>query len=250
MPRVRLLSVTASVVLCVLASVTGSSALASSLHTRAHRATRCGKSARGHARGAHSKRRGRTSCAKRHKSLSKRVSAHAPAAKTRARSRSAGDGCPNDALQPSIYNLESIRAATLCLVNRERAAHGENPLKANGQVQQAAQSHTESMVEGNYFSHIGPGGETLLDRMRASGYVYSSQVACQAAENIAWGTSWLGTPKAIVAAWMASPEHRANILDPSYRDTGIGVSPHPPSSVAGGQLGGVYTQDFGVITGG
>jgi uncharacterized protein YkwD len=49
---------------------------------------------------------------------------------------------------------------------------------------------------------------------------------------------------------MSSPGHRANILNSRYRDTGIGVSPHPLASFAHGQAGAVYTQDFGVtITG-
>jgi uncharacterized protein YkwD len=46
---------------------------------------------------------------------------------------------------------------------------------------------------------------------------------------------------------MHSPGHRANILDPRYRDTGIGVSSHAPASLVHGQAGAIYTQDFGVI---
>ena len=46
---------------------------------------------------------------------------------------------------------------------------------------------------------------------------------------------------------MASPGHRANILDAHFRDTAIAVSPHVPSSLSQGQPGGIYTQDFGVI---
>jgi uncharacterized protein YkwD len=170
-----------------------------------------------------------------------------------ARSKSAdsgGGGCADSGLAPTLQNLERVRAATLCLVNRERALYGENPLHANSQLQQAAQSHTESMVTGNYFEHVEPGGQTPLSRMRAAGYIYNSQIGYEVAENIAWGTLWLGTPRSIVAAWMASPGHRTNILDGHYRDTGIGVSPHPPSTLAHGQSGGIYTQDFGVILGG
>ncbi len=66
-------------------------------------------------------------------------------------------------------------------------------------------------------------------------------------ENIAWGTMWLATPQSIVSAWMASPGHRANILDGACRETGIGVEPRPPASLAEGQPGALYTQDFGVI---
>jgi uncharacterized protein YkwD len=137
--------------------------------------------------------------------------------------------------------------ATLCLVNRERTSHGDNPLTANSDLQQAAQGHTTSMVVEDYFEHLGPGGETPLQRMRASGYIYNSQIGYAVGENIAWGTLSMGTPRSIVAAWMASPGHRANILEGRFKDTGIGVSPHPPTALGGGQNGGIYTQDFGVI---
>jgi uncharacterized protein YkwD len=156
-------------------------------------------------------------------------------------------GCPDATLMPTSQNVEAIRTATRCLVNRERAAHGESLLRGNAHLERAAQAHTESMAFGDYFDHIGPGGQTPLARMRASGYIYSSRLGYEVGENIAWGTLWLATPKAIVAAWMASPGHRANILDPHFRETAIGVSPHPPSSLAHGQPGGIYTQDFGVI---
>jgi uncharacterized protein YkwD len=119
----------------------------------------------------------------------------------------------------------------------------------NAHLQQSAQQHTTSMVVDDYFEHIGPGGQTPLQRMREAGYISGSQNSFQVGENIAWGTLWLGTPRSIVAAWMASPEHRANILDGRYRDTGIGVSSHPPRALGGGQSGGIYTQDFGVIAG-
>jgi uncharacterized protein YkwD len=91
------------------------------------------------------------------------------------------------------------------------------------------------------------GGDTPLSRVRHCGYIYSSQGGYEIGENIGWGTLWLATPRAMVSAWMASPGHRANILDGRYRDTAIGVSPHPLSSMARGQAGAVYTQDFGVI---
>ena len=103
------------------------------------------------------------------------------------------------------------------------------------------------MASHDYFAHVGPRGQTLLARMRSAGYIYSSRVGYEVGENIAWGTLSLATPRAIVAAWMASPGHRANILDARFRDTAIGVSPHVPSSHSQGQAGGIYTQDFGVI---
>jgi uncharacterized protein YkwD len=172
--------------------------------------------------------------------------------KRRTAARSAPDAaksetCPGASLTPNQGNIETIRAATLCLVNRERVDSGESPLQPNGQLQQAAQGHSESMVSEDYFEHVGPNGDTPLNRMRAAGYIYSSQIGYEIGENIGWGTLWLATPNAIVAAWMASPGHRANILDARFKDTAIGVSPHAPSSLAHGQAGAIYTQDFGVV---
>jgi uncharacterized protein YkwD len=155
--------------------------------------------------------------------------------------------CPDADLRPAGENLDRVRAATLCLVNHERAGAGENPLAPNARLQQCAQRHTEDMAFGDYFEHVAPRGDTPSSRMHATGYIYSSRVGYEAGENIGWGTLWLASPRAIVAAWMASPDHRANILDARFRDTAVGVSPHPPTSLAGGQAGAVYTQDFGVI---
>ncbi len=159
----------------------------------------------------------------------------------------AASACANTALTPRAGNTEALREAVLCLVNREREAHGESALVVNAQLTRAAQGHSEDMAGADYFSHYAPGGSSPLDRMRASGYIYSSQLGYEVGENIAWGTLWLASPQSIVSSWMASPEHRANILNAGYRETGIGVSPHAPPSMSGGQAGGLYTQDFGTI---
>ena len=106
------------------------------------------------------------------------------------------------------------------------------------------------MVAEDYFNHISPNGETPLDRVRASGYIPNPLAGYTIGENIAWGTLYLATPSAIVAAWTASPEHLANILRGAYRDTAIGVVPSPPprlASLSGGQAGAVYTQKLGVV---
>jgi uncharacterized protein YkwD len=158
--------------------------------------------------------------------------------------------CANTRLRPSPTNTALIRAATLCLINRERLAHGERALRPNRRLRRAAQAHSVSMASGDYFEHDGPSGQTPLSRLRDAGYISSSRVGYEVGENIAWGTLYLATPRSIVAAWMASPGHRANILDARYRETGIGVSPHPPAALAHGQPGAIYTQDFGVIIAG
>jgi uncharacterized protein YkwD len=155
--------------------------------------------------------------------------------------------CQNTELMPEPGNLEQIRAAVLCLVNQERARNYELPLQISPLLEQAAQSHSEAMVSEDYFAHIAPNGETPVDRVQATGYIPNAQVGYTLGENIAWGTFELATPSAIVAAWIASPEHLANILTSAYVETAIGIVPAAPPSLADGQAGAIYTQEFGVI---
>jgi uncharacterized protein YkwD len=155
--------------------------------------------------------------------------------------------CANTELTPEAGNIETIDTATLCLVNQERARNGELPLQPNAQLAQAAQGHSEEMVSEDYFAHVAPSGLTPVERVVATGYVPNSEVGYTLGENIAWGTLQLSTPSAIVAAWIASPEHLANILYSPYVDTAIGVAPEAPAALGEGQPGAVYSQEFGVI---
>jgi uncharacterized protein YkwD len=159
----------------------------------------------------------------------------------------ASGNCSDADLAPNEADLARIRQATLCLVNRERTTRGESPLATDARLEQAAQAHTEDMASSDYFEHVGPGGDTPISRSQASGYIYDSRGGYAVGENIGWGTLWLATPRSIVAAWMASPGHRAITLDARYRDTAVGVWPNPPASLADGQPGAIYTQDFGRI---
>lgn len=155
--------------------------------------------------------------------------------------------CQNTELTPAEGNLEEIDAATLCLINQERARNGELPLRANGALEEAARGHSEEMISEDYFAHVAPSGLTPVGRVEATGYLPNQQVGYALGENIAWATLQLSTPSAIVAAWIASPEHLANILYGPYRDTAIGVVPAAPASLAQGQPGALYTQEFGVV---
>jgi uncharacterized protein YkwD len=68
-------------------------------------------------------------------------------------------------------------------------------------------------------------------------------------ENIAWGEGPSSTPASIVKAWMASPDHRENILDTAYKDVGIGLALGSPqaadSSTSDGGRAVTITTDFG-----
>ncbi len=205
---------------------------------------------RAHRRSAHRSRQARTAGKRTHAGHTRRAQHHNTHGSSSAAATIASllaTPCQNSELTPEPGNLEAIDAATLCLVNQERARNGELPLQPNAQLEQAAQGHSEEMVSEDYFAHVAPSGLTPVARVQETGYLPNPQAGYTLGENIAWGTLGLSTPSAIVAAWIASPEHLANILYSPYRDTGIGVAPEAPASLAEGQPGAVYSQEFGVI---
>ena len=100
------------------------------------------------------------------------------------------------------------------LTNIERAKAGLSPLELNNRLLNAAQDHSNDMAQDDFFSHTGADGSSIGDRVRASGYQYSTT-----GENIAAGQT---TPAQVVEGWMNSPGHRANILNPNYTEIGVG----------------------------
>jgi uncharacterized protein YkwD len=154
--------------------------------------------------------------------------------------------CADTGLRPTLANSTRAEAATLCLVNVQRARHGLRALRANAALARSAAGHSEDMVSENYFDHVSPAGVTPLQRIKASAYLPRRSVYL-VGENIAVGTMQLATPAAIVACWMKSSHHRANILSRDFRDSGIGIAAQAPSRYANGQPGATYTQQFGVI---
>jgi len=118
----------------------------------------------------------------------------------------------------------------LALVNTERAGAGCRPLGTSSALQRAAQGHSADMAARSYFSHTDLDGSTFADRIRAAGYGGGA-----IAENIAAGQT---SAEAVMRGWMASPGHRANILNCAYRDLGVGYA-------TGGSYGTYWTQTFG-----
>ncbi len=100
------------------------------------------------------------------------------------------------------------------LVNKERAAAGLPALKVNTKLSGVAEKKAEDMRDGNYFSHTSPTYGSPFDMMKQFGISYSS-----AGENIAKGQR---TPTDVMNGWMNSPGHKANILNSSYTEIGVG----------------------------
>jgi uncharacterized protein YkwD len=153
--------------------------------------------------------------------------------------------CANQDAEPTGDNVVQIRRATLCLLNRQRTKHGLGKLHANRSLHGVAQRYAHKMVVDSFFDHVAPSGSTFVDRIKHSKYLHGVR-GWSLGENLAWGASVLSTPKKIVLAWMASPGHRANILNGTYRDIGVGVAPGIP--LVGGGVGATYVNEFGQRT--
>jgi uncharacterized protein YkwD len=132
-------------------------------------------------------------------------------------------------------SLQAVRAAVVCLINRERRERGLPPLTASPSLNKSAQDWTVRMVWTGDFSH----GSNPFARMSAAGYDWKT-----AGENIATGQP---TPETVVSAWMASLAHCRMILDPAFRNVGTGETPAPVSGASSGPA--TWTEDFGLPAG-
>ena len=108
----------------------------------------------------------------------------------------------------------SVERQVITLVNEIRAQNGLSPLSENWQLSRVARYKSQDMADRNYFSHTSPTYGSPFQMMQQFGITYRT-----AGENIANGYS---TAQAVVNAWMNSPGHRANILNASYTQIGVG----------------------------
>jgi uncharacterized protein YkwD len=164
-----------------------------------------------------------------------------PAASNAAGKR--GTQCSDTDVVPDAGNVAVVRAAVLCLHNRERSARSLPALKEHPKLRQAAERHSDDMVTEGFFSHDSPDGADIADRILGTGYARGA--GWSLGENIAWGTDDLATAAEIHRAWMRSPGHKANILRRQFREIGIGIALGAPVDTKGLD-GATYTADFGV----
>ena len=114
----------------------------------------------------------------------------------------------------------------------------------NSRLKRAAQKHTDYMQRRKCFDHECPGEPSVLRRLENVNYIVGGLRRWLYGENIAYGGSNYGTPRAIVRAWMHSPEHRHNILGSGFRQIGIGFARGTPPKPGGS--GSTFTTDFGM----
>ena len=156
--------------------------------------------------------------------------------------------CPAaDAMPIASVSAARSERALLCLVNRERARAGVPPLRLNRCLARAAAGHARDMVRQRYFAHESRDGTGFDERILATGYAPRG-ARWTVGENLAWGAAPAGDAAWVMAAWMHSRDHRANLLRASFRDVGL-------AAVAGAPAGGdgaraTWAAEFGAHDGG
>lgn len=127
---------------------------------------------------------------------------------------------------------EKIAQEVIVRTNAERTKRGLPPLKRNANLTQAAQWLAKDMAERGYFDHTDRQGRNIGKRIPDFGYINYRMMA----ENIAMGQR---SATEVVAGWMKSAGHRENLLNPEYREIGVGVT------LPRGKSRAHWVQDFG-----
>jgi uncharacterized protein YkwD len=128
--------------------------------------------------------------------------------------------------------LNRSETRLLNTINRVRAAHGLGPLHRDATLARAARAHSLDMLHRHYFAH--GAFAARMSAFHARGPLLG--------ENLAWGVGRLGSAAHVVQMWLASPEHRANLLRPGF--TRVGLSTTVGSFAGNGDVT-VVTVDFG-----
>ena len=117
-------------------------------------------------------------------------------------------------------NLQTDELRILSLINRERGHSGLASLSWNDRLADLARSYSKTMARDGFFAHIDRNGDSVVERARRyriGGWrkIGENLFECESTDNFV-GLALRG--------WMRSPSHRDNILDPVWRDTGIGIA--------------------------
>ncbi len=147
--------------------------------------------------------------------------------------------CAQGAAKPAAPSAKTVITRNdrfvdevIALTNIERAKVNAPPLKRRDELSKAASWLAEDMAANNYFAHVDRLGRHSADRLSAFGYASYSMLG----ENICSGQP---TPAEAVAVWLKSPGHRANLLNPDFREIGVACI-HAP----GNEYQDFWVQDF------
>lgn len=141
--------------------------------------------------------------------------------------------------------LDSLESAVLDELNLARAENGLRPLRPDVRLATAAEQHSMDMVESGYFGHESSDGSVFWKRIKRFYRPRTNPGTWTVGENLFWQTRTVSA-RAAVRAWLRSPGHRENLLEPSFRDVGIAaVRAARAPGVYGHRRVVVLTVDFG-----
>jgi uncharacterized protein YkwD len=121
--------------------------------------------------------------------------------------------------RPDSSGHESLDNTLLVQINAVREAHSLGPLKTSGALSVVAAQHTAEMGRDGYFGHASTDHTVFWKRIEQT-YRSAGFRSWDVGENLLFVAPDVSASKA-VGLWMHSPEHRANLLDPSWREIGI-----------------------------
>jgi uncharacterized protein YkwD len=158
---------------------------------------------------------------------------------------SAATAAPTAVRAAGVTRVAALETDVLSQLNAIRVQHGLVPLKLSATLGKVATAHSVQMGELGYFKHESADGGVFWKRIER---VYPSKGSRYWAvgENLLWSSPDVDAPGAM-KLWMASPEHRANILTAKWREIGVSAV---KVAAAPGTYGGldvtILTTDFGV----
>lgn len=113
----------------------------------------------------------------------------------------------------SATTMTRSERSLVSAVNEVRRANGLRPLNVDGALLRVARSHSTAMIRTDVFTHGAMGARLAASGARGPNF----------GENLAWGVGAYASARYIVAQWLASPGHRANLLRPGWTRVGIGA---------------------------
>lgn len=141
--------------------------------------------------------------------------------------------------------MSALEAGVLADINAFRAEHGLSQLQPNPELTDAARQHSHEMALDGYFAHHSAGGGAFWKRIERF-YPSTAWRYWSVGENLLWQSPDIAAGAAL-QLWLASPEHRANLLNPRWREIGVAAvhELHAPGMYHGMAVT-VVTTDFGV----
>lgn len=125
-----------------------------------------------------------------------------------------------ESTKTSAVNIPDLEKLAFALINQKRSALGLNELTWSDEAAKVARLHSKNMAENKFFSHRGLDGLMIGDRADSVGLKKWRAIG----ENIAYNRGYQKPTEFAVECWIKSDGHRENLLNVSWKETGVGIA--------------------------